>query len=97
MTTPDGPKSGAATATRFAPGPRWRFVEAFLREPLSVGSLWPSSTELSWAVVDGCDFDSGATVVELGPGTGAFTGLAFGAAPLVRVPVRGVTEPGAAC
>ena len=75
MTTPDGPKNGAATATRFAPGPRWRFVEAFLREPLSVGSLWPSSTELSWAIVDGCDFQPGATVVELGAGTGAFTGL----------------------
>ena len=52
-----------------------RFVEAFLREPLVVGSLWPSSSSLSRAVVDSCDFLPGATVVELGPGTGAFTGL----------------------
>ncbi len=52
-----------------------RFVEAFIREPLVVGSLWPSSSSLSHAVVDSCDFPPGATVVELGPGTGAFTEL----------------------
>jgi phospholipid N-methyltransferase len=52
-----------------------RFVEAFIREPLVVGSLWPSSSSLSRAVVDSCDFNPGATVVELGPGTGAFTEL----------------------
>jgi len=52
-----------------------RFVEAFIREPLVVGSLWPSSSSLSRAVVDSCDFKPGATVVELGPGTGAFTEL----------------------
>jgi len=52
-----------------------RFVEAFLREPLAVGSLWPSSTALSRAVVNSCEFRPGDTVVELGPGTGAFTEL----------------------
>lgn len=52
-----------------------RFVEAFIREPFKVGSFWPSSSELSRALVDGCEFESGDTVVELGPGTGAFTGL----------------------
>lgn len=52
-----------------------RFVEAFIREPFTVGSFWPSSAELSRAVVRGCEFEPGDTVVELGPGTGAFTGL----------------------
>ena len=52
-----------------------RFLEAFLREPLAVGSLWPSSTTLARAVVNSCEFKSGDTVVELGPGTGAFTEL----------------------
>lgn len=52
-----------------------RFIEAFLREPLAVGSLWPSSTTLSRAVVNSCEFRPGDTVVELGPGTGAFTEL----------------------
>src|SRR5206468_2899992 len=54
---------------------RWRFVEAFLRDPLAVGSCWPSSATLCRAVVDHCDFQPGDTVVELGPGTGAFTEL----------------------
>ncbi len=52
-----------------------RFIEAFLREPLAVGSLWPSSTTLSRAVVNSCEFRPDDTVVELGPGTGAFTEL----------------------
>lgn len=52
-----------------------RFVEAFIREPLTVGAFWPSSAELSRAVVDNCDFEPWSTVVELGPGTGAFTEL----------------------
>src|SRR6266513_5336682 len=52
-----------------------RFVEAFIRQPLTVGAFWPSSAELSRAVVDNCDFEPWSTVVELGPGTGAFTEL----------------------
>jgi phosphatidylethanolamine/phosphatidyl-N-methylethanolamine N-methyltransferase len=52
-----------------------RFVEAFIREPFKVGSLWPSSSALSRALVGGCEFQPGDTVVELGPGTGAFTEL----------------------
>jgi len=52
-----------------------KFVEAFVREPFKVGSLWPSSPALSRAVVSGCEFAPGDTVVELGPGTGNFTEL----------------------
>lgn len=52
-----------------------QFVTAFLREPLTVGSLWPSSMALSRAVADSCHFEPGDTVVELGPGTGSFTEL----------------------
>jgi len=52
-----------------------RFLAAFLREPLTVGAPWPSSRALARAVVDACEFPSHATVVELGPGTGAFTEL----------------------
>ena len=52
-----------------------QFLAEFAREPLKVGALWPSSKALSRVVVDCCDFKAGATVVELGPGTGAFTGL----------------------
>lgn len=52
-----------------------KFVEAFIREPFKVGSLWPSSPALSRAVVESCEFNPGETVVELGPGTGNFTEL----------------------
>ena len=69
MTSTNGVKSETLR------GARLRFVEAFLRDPLSVGSCWPSSAALCHAVVDDCDFQPGDTVVELGPGTGAFTEL----------------------
>jgi len=52
-----------------------QFLTEFAREPFQVGALWPSSQALSRVVVDCCDIKSGATVVELGAGTGAFTGL----------------------
>lgn len=53
----------------------WRFVSAFIREPLKVGAIWPSSIQLSRAISEACDFNPGDTVVELGPGTGNFTEL----------------------
>lgn len=52
-----------------------KFVEAFIREPFKVGACWPSSSALSRALVGGCEFRRDDTVVELGPGTGAFTEL----------------------
>ena len=69
MTSANGVKSETLR------GPRLRFLEAFLRDPLAVGSCWPSSAGLCRAVVDNCEFQPGDTVVELGPGTGAFTEL----------------------
>lgn len=52
-----------------------KFVQAFIREPFTVGSFWPSSAALSRALVGGCEFRVNDTVVELGPGTGNFTEL----------------------
>jgi phospholipid N-methyltransferase len=49
------------------------FMRAFVREPLKTGSVWPSSRELSRVVVDCCQIKPGDMVVELGPGSGAFT------------------------
>ncbi len=72
----NSPPHHAGSATRLlgrnAP---LRFLAAFLREPLTVGAPWPSSRALARAVVDACRFPPHATVVELGPGTGAFTEL----------------------
>jgi phosphatidylethanolamine/phosphatidyl-N-methylethanolamine N-methyltransferase len=52
-----------------------RFLHAFLREPLKVGAVWPSSPQLSRAIATACDFQPHETIVELGPGTGNFTEL----------------------
>lgn len=52
-----------------------QFFQAFIREPASVGALSPSSRALARAMVEGFDLRHAGTVVELGAGTGAFTGL----------------------
>lgn len=49
------------------------FVCAFLRSPGTVGALCPSSRALARAMVAGSDLARADLVVELGPGTGAFT------------------------
>lgn len=54
---------------------RLKFLGAFLREPFKVGAFWPSSPDLSRKIVEGCELHQRNTVVELGPGTGAFTSL----------------------
>jgi len=72
-------KSAVAAAPPFPPESTalgsLRFLAAFLREPLKVGAFWPSSRALAEMMVEGCDLRSRHTVVELGPGTGAFTEL----------------------
>ena len=67
--------------TRKAGNPRQQhdsplhFLGEFVRQPLKVGAILPSSKALSRVVVESCDIRPADTVVELGPGTGAFTGL----------------------
>jgi phospholipid N-methyltransferase len=51
-----------------------RFLKAFLASPGSVGALWPSSPRLARAMVAASGIRQAQCVVELGPGTGAFTG-----------------------
>jgi phospholipid N-methyltransferase len=54
---------------------RLRFLGAFVREPLTIGAVWPSSSALARKVVESCEITLGDTIVELGPGTGVFTEL----------------------
>lgn len=79
----DGPRSfrpptrgrrGRTSAGRSLHAPL-QFLRAFARAPLRVGAIWPSSRTLARRIADCCDFKPGATVVELGAGTGAFTGV----------------------
>jgi len=50
-----------------------RFIKAFLSAPSTVGAVWPSSPALAREMVGAAALGSASTVVELGPGTGAFT------------------------
>ncbi|HLK96366.1 MAG TPA: rRNA adenine N-6-methyltransferase family protein [Hymenobacter sp.] len=49
------------------------FVEEFFRDPAVVGSLIPSSRELTDKVMESIDFNQAKCIVEYGPGTGVFT------------------------
>jgi phosphatidylethanolamine/phosphatidyl-N-methylethanolamine N-methyltransferase len=51
----------------------WYFFSAFVRRPLVVGAIAPSSRRLAEAMIPPVDLKSAQTVVELGAGTGAVT------------------------
>ena len=50
-----------------------RFVCEYLFHPVRVGAIAPSSRGLAFRMVEWIDWESVDTVVEYGPGTGAFT------------------------
>ena len=50
-----------------------KFLGSFVRHPRQIGAVVPSSPALAKAMVRGLEVGGGQSVVELGPGTGAFT------------------------
>ena len=50
-----------------------QFLQAFLKNPLNVGAIAPSSPELAAEMLDGIKPDKDNIVLELGVGTGAIT------------------------
>jgi phospholipid N-methyltransferase len=54
------------------------FVQEFFRNPATVGSLIPSSRELTEKVMAPIDFATARCIVEYGPGTGVFTDVIMG-------------------
>lgn len=49
------------------------FLKAFISNPTAVGAISPSSRALAEAMIDGLGLQPDEAVLELGPGTGAFT------------------------
>ncbi len=50
-----------------------QFLQAFLKNPLKVGAIAPSSPELAATMLEGIEPDENNIVIELGVGTGAIT------------------------
>lgn len=80
-TDPGPPHPRGCGMTRFAPRPGPKaaaespmplFGREWVRAPLQVGAVAPSSARLARAITDGLTAASGP-VIELGPGTGVFT------------------------
>jgi len=53
--------------------PRWQFLRGFLKHPVMVGSIIPSSRVLIEKMLSKVDWDNTKLFVEYGPGVGTFT------------------------
>jgi len=58
---------------RRSPSPQWQFLRGFLKNPVMVGSIIPSSKVLIDKMLDPVDWASTKLFVEYGPGVGTFT------------------------
>jgi phospholipid N-methyltransferase len=58
---------------RRSPNPRWHFLRGFLKNPVMVGSIIPSSRLLIEKMLDPVDWENTKVFVEYGPGVGTFT------------------------
>lgn len=55
-------------------GERRAFLKEFVKNPRGVGAVAPSSSQLAEAMVGDVPWKNVRTAIEVGPGTGAFTG-----------------------
>ena len=58
---------------RRSPSPKWQFLRGFLKNPVMVGSIIPSSRILIDKMLDPVDWSNTRLFVEYGPGVGTFT------------------------
>jgi len=56
-----------------APSPQWQFLRGFLKNPVMVGSVIPSSRILIEKMLRPVDWENTRLFVEYGPGVGTFT------------------------
>ena len=68
-----GPRRLQRRSDRRSPNPRWHFLRGFLKNPVMVGSIIPSSRVLIDKMLDPVDWANTRLFVEYGPGVGTFT------------------------
>jgi phospholipid N-methyltransferase len=68
-----GPRRFVRRAARRGASPRWQFLREFIKHPVMVGSVIPSSRVLIEKMLAPVDWDKTKLFVEYGPGVGTFT------------------------
>lgn len=68
-----GPRRLARRSDRRSPSPHWQFLRGFLKHPVMVGSIIPSSRILIEKMLGPVDWEKTKLFVEYGPGVGTFT------------------------
>ncbi|HEX8839360.1 MAG TPA: methyltransferase [Sphingomicrobium sp.] len=68
-----GPRRLQRRSDRRSPNPRWHFLRGFLKNPVMVGSIIPSSRVLIDKMLGPVDWANTKLFVEYGPGVGTFT------------------------
>ncbi len=68
-----GPRRLARRAGRRPKSPHWQFLRGFLKHPVMVGSVIPSSRVVIERMLKPVDWDKTRLFVEYGPGVGTFT------------------------
>jgi phospholipid N-methyltransferase len=71
--TMKGPRRLERRRDRRSPSPRWQFLRGFLKNPVMVGSIIPSSRILIERMLSPVDWANTRLFVEYGPGVGTFT------------------------
>lgn len=71
--TMKGSRRLARRAEGSSPSPKWEFLRGFLRNPVMVGSVIPSSRVLIDRMLRPVDWANTKLFVEYGPGVGTFT------------------------
>src|SRR5437763_13441317 len=71
--TMKGSRRLARRIDRRSPSPKWHFLRGFLKNPVMVGSVIPSSRVLIDRMLGPVDWASTRLFVEYGPGVGTFT------------------------
>ena len=68
-----GPKRLTRRRDRRGASPQWQFLRGFLKNPVMVGSVIPSSRLLIEKMLRPVDWENTKVFVEYGPGVGTFT------------------------